>query len=206
LQIVEPTYEILTPKTPEAGMAMLCLMEQAARTCYKSEERATEDGESAKKLVLSLRERGHDAMLEFGTMVVKFTIDRGISHELVRHRLCSFAQESTRWVDYKSVGIQVICPSGIEPGTLEYDFWLHAVGTAESMYYALRETGCKPQVARSVLPTCTKTAVVCQANLREWRHIFKLRTGLTAHPDMRAIMVQLLLEVKTLIPVLFDDL
>ena len=203
--IVEPSYEIIIPKTPEEGMDMLRLIERAARNCYKSENKISENGTSALSLVTTLRDSGHHAMLEFGNMTVKFVIDRGLSHELVRHRLASYAQTSTRWVDYKE-GIQVIKPSGIFSNTPEYDWWLNSIEAAQVSYTALIKLGCKPQIARSVLPLCLKTEIIMSANLREWVFVLQTRTGPTVHPDMRDIMVKLLQEVKTLIPVVFDDI
>lgn len=212
MNIIQPSYEIITPQTPEEGKTMIQLMERAGRTCYKSEDRITPD--SAEKFVTMLRERQHEAMLEFGWIVVKFITDRGITHEMVRHRICSFAQESTRWCDYGGMGIQVVLPgniqeeyeAGTEKGLKGYEVWLRAMEQDQENYDALRDLGYKPQDARSVLPTCLKTEIVLGANTREWRHIFKMRTPVTAHPDMRRLMQPLLTDMQALIPVLYDDI
>jgi thymidylate synthase (FAD) len=201
MNIVQPSYEILTQFDGQE----LLRIERAARTCYKSENRIT-DG-SAAHLVENLIRRGHEAMLEFGTLAVKFVCDRGISHELVRHRLCSFAQESTRYCDYGEDGeIQVICPVELRDVPSAYDQWWNAVYLAEEVYQDLRGQGVPPQIARSVLPICLKTEIVMQGNFREWRHIFQLRTTKAAHPQMRELMVPLLRDMQRLVPVIFDDI
>lgn len=203
MKIVKPSFEILTQITGNE----LVEIERAARTCYKSEDRITET--SAPILVKSLITLGHEAMLEFSHLQVKFICDRGVSHELVRHRLSSFAQESTRYVDYGKEGeIQVIQPLILngQEGSAEYSWWFSAMIGCENAYKSLRELGVSPQIARSVLPTCVKTEIVVQANYREWRHILKLRTNKAAHPDMRFLMISLLKELKEKIPIIFDDI
>lgn len=203
MRIVKPSFEILSPQSAEEGREILLQIERTARTCYKSEGKITEG--SAAKLVTSLRDRGHHAMLEFGMMAVRFVTCRGISHELVRHRLCSFGQESTRFVRYGD--IEVVPPYEITHSTEDvYYGWMGAIYKAEQAYKDLLDLGMAPQIARSVLPTCLKTEIVVQANLREWRHIFELRTDKAAHPDMRRLMIPLLAEVKQRIPIVFDDI
>lgn len=204
MKIIEPSYEIITPKTKEEGLEILKVMERAARTCYQSQDKATEDGSSAEKLVKFLRDKGHHAMLEFGTMTVKFICCRGISHELVRHRLCSFAQESTRYVRLND--IEVIVPPTIVENSEAYESWEIAIKSAEKSYAELLDMGYAPQIARSVLPTCLKTEIVVQGNIREWMHIFQMRTQIAAHPQMRQLMQPLLVEVKQIVPIIFDDI
>jgi len=204
MQIVESSYKILCPANQAEVDQFLQLIELAGRTCYKSEHKITQT--SAQTFIKMLRDKKHTAMLEHSILSVKFIIDRGLSHELVRHRIASFAQESTRYCDYGTKGIQVIKPRDIELDTVEYDFWFQAMQMADAMYYALRQSKCKPQIARSVLPTCLKTELVITANWTEWKHIFRMRTDSAVHPDLRAIMLQLLQETKSLIPVVFDDI
>lgn len=209
LDVIKPSYEIYNPKTPEEGLGILRMIEQAARTCYKSEDKITED--SAEKFVKMLRDRKHHAMLEFGNMTVKIVTDRGITHELVRHRICSFAQESTRYCDYGGKGITVVMPGDIEvadgvKGQEGRRVWTLAMEQAQRNYNSLRDLGYTPQTARSVLPTCLKTEIVISCNVREWMHIFSMRTPITAHPDMRALMIQLWEEASSLIPIIFADL
>jgi len=217
MKLIKPFYKILTPIN---GDEILKSIEKAARTCYKSEDKI-QDG-SAEKLAQMLLNRGHEAMIEFGpSITVKFICDRGVSHEFVRHRLASFAQESTRYCNYgKDEHITFIIPCwlGITEGNYEYDdikkyvhtnqeIWLQAIYEAEINYYKLvRLKNWKPQQARSVLPNSLKTELNIKANIREWRHIFKMRTAKTAHPQMQELMQPLLDEFKEKIPILFDDI
>lgn len=207
MKIINASTEILTPITGDE----LRQIEYAGRTCYKSEDKITDD--SAKKFVENLIKRGHEAMLEHSSLSVKFICDRGVSHELVRHRMASFAQESTRYCNYSQdkFGKELIFikPKFFEEGTDSYKYWESAMADAEIYYFSMLEFGCTPQEARSVLPNSIKTEVVMTANYREWRHFFWLRaarkTG-PAHPQMEELTVPLLYEVSGLIPVVFDDI
>jgi len=235
VKIIEQSYEIITNLD---GLVILRNIEKAARTCYKSEHLITENGESAKKLCRMLVKRGHTAMLEFGGMIhVLIICNRGLTHELVRHRLNSFAQESTRYCDYSKDKhgneITVILPIdyyGIDKellnyteyisiehnisknlGTnknniLNYKYWKDAMENAEKSYFALRERGVPPQIARGVLPIDVKTEINIAANPTQWRHIFRLRTSEAAHPQIRAIMKGILKDFKEKIQIIFDDL
>lgn len=161
-------------------------------------------------------------MLEHSQLSVKFIVDRGVSHELVRHRLASFAQESTRYVNYSgakqgsecgvidiSAGMNLdpkCCPLDDDVKQQIYNEWAAAMRNAEASYMKMIALGATPQIARSVLPNSTKTEIVVTANYREWRNIFKLRADTPAHPQMREIMVPLLRRVKELIPIIFDDI
>lgn len=208
LKIIKPGFEFIEPVD---GMAMLKLIERAARTCYKSEDKITD--ESCLKMVKGLIDRGHLAMLEHEKVTVKVICDRGVSHELVRHRIASFAQESTRYVCYGSdkydSQITVIKPVFYAEGTQAYETWKIGCEEAEQVYLALLALGSVAQEARSVLPNSLKTEIVISMNLREWRHFFELRAcGKTGkpHPQMLEIAVPMLNEFKRLIPVVFDDL
>jgi thymidylate synthase (FAD) len=230
MKLIKPSYEIITPIN---GEEILKQIELAARTCYKSEGKIEyEDSgwnkpneisiaKSARLLIPKLIAHGHEAMLEFGGMItVKFICDRGVSHELVRQRIASFAQESTRYCNYgKDEHIQFIIPnwSTIEECTLiglrgsnlinKLDaVWLNHMLDSEVAYNILIKDGWSPQQARSVLPNSLKTEINVSANIREWRHIFKLRTAKAAHPQMRELMCPLLDEFKSKIPILFDDI
>lgn len=207
MQIIKAGYEILDPLN---GEEILKKIERVARVCYKSEEKIGEG--TAEKMVRALVKSKHEAMLEHFSFSVKFIVDRGVSHELVKHRVASFAQESTRYCNYGHEGeITVIEPcfwSWSKDG-IKYNEWLSACEMAESYYLSLLEMGATPQEARAVLPNSLKTEVVMTANLREWRHFFSLRAcGSTGkpHPQMLEVAVPLLKEVKSLIPVVFDDL
>jgi thymidylate synthase (FAD) len=190
---------------------LLQKIEAAARTCYKSEGKIQEG--SATKLVAGLIKSGHEAMLEHASVTVKFVVDRGISHELVRHRLASFAQESTRYCNYSKDDfgseITFIIPDYLEYKSEGWNIWKESMKQAEDAYFKMLDFGLSPQQARAVLPNSLKTEVVMTANLREWRHFFKLRAlGTTGkpHPQMLEVAVPLLEDMKNLIPVVFDDL
>lgn len=205
MQIIKAGYEILDTLN---GEEILKKIERVARVCYKSEDKIT-DG-SAEKMVKAFIKRGHEAMLEHFSFSVKFIVDRGVSHELVRHRVASFAQESTRYCNYGHEGeITVIKPLYLSDVGEDYNIWRKACVVAEKQYLDMLAYGFTPQEARAVLPNSLKTEVVMTANLREWRHFFSLRAcGTTGkpHPQMLEVTVPLLKEIKSLIPVVFDDL
>lgn len=210
MKIVEPKYEILTDIS-KSGVKELQQIERVARVCYKSENKIVPDGSSAKKLVGFLVKQGHEAMLEHSQLSVLFTCDRGVANEMARHRIASFAQESTRYCNYSKdkfgSEIQVIMPTFIknadEPTRIA---WTESMYAVEKQYMQLLEHGFRPEQARCVLPLCLKTEIVVTANLREWRNIFKLRTPVAAHPQMRELMCPLLKELQKKIPVIFDDI
>lgn len=181
-------------------------IERIARTCYKSEKSDSETG----RLVKSLIKRGHDAMLEFVDMTVRFVTNRGVTHELVRHRMASFAQESTRYVKYNG-DMEFIEPVWIG-GECDKGY-MRFIGSCQDaeLYYnrLIMESGWTPEQAREVLPNAVATTVVMKANLREWRHVFRLRAlGTTGrpHPQMKALMMPLLEECKRRVPCVFWDL
>ena len=220
MKIVEPKYEILTDIS-EGGIKELQQIERVARVCYKSEDKITPDGESAKKLVGFLVKQGHEAMLEHSQLSVLFTCDRGVANELVRHRIASFAQESTRYCNYSKEKfggeLSFIRPFYIPDGmaqqfdvrSAEYHKWALFRDMCEDVegdYIDLIDHGMRPEQARCVLPLCLKTEIVVTANYREWRNIFKLRTPVAAHPQMRELMCPLLKELQSKIPVVFDDI
>ena len=250
MRIIEQSHEILS--WPVQALEMI---ERAGRTCYKSEDKIgcsipeEQQGpencpdlhwdfsctseckyHSSGKFVKMLQNREHHAMIEFADLTVKFITNRGVTHELVRHRMCSFAQESTRYVKYddemefirpvwcteKVIGCHTIGwinligirkEGQINPELLPPDnvwFWNQAI--AERDYKILIETGWRPEQAREVLPNSLKTEIVVKANLREWHHILTLRTSKAAHQQMRALMLPLLKELKEKIPVIFDEI
>ena len=218
MKVIEPKYEILTEISKD-GIEELKRIERVARVCYKSEDKITPDGESAKKLVRSLVSQGHEAMLEHSQLSVLFTCDRGVANELVRHRIASFAQESTRYCNYAGDKfdneLTFIWPSYIRGEqycnlndsevTIKSSF-LEAMTYAEKDYKLMIANGMRPEQARCVLPLSLKTEIVVTANYREWRNIFKLRTPVAAHPQMRELMCPLLKELQQKIPVVFDDI
>jgi thymidylate synthase (FAD) len=187
---------------------MLRLLEAAGRTCYKSEDKITDD--SAAGFVGRIVRSGHESVIEHANVTVRLIIDRGVSHELVRHRLAAYSQESTRYANYSQERfgreITVIKPCFWEEGSPEYAIWEQAMRRAEEAYMQLLDQGASPQQARAVLPNSLKTEVVMTANLREWRHVFRLRCQKAAHPQIREVMLGLLDDMHSRIPVLFDDL
>ncbi len=223
MNIIKPKAVIIDKERID-GISILKRIEKVGRICYKSEDKITDDGESAKRFVAMLIKNHHEAMIENTDNVsVLFTIDRGVTHELVRHRMASFAQESTRYVNYakEKFGNEINVVS-IESG-LDYEDkidnpatkaaiiaeWTKAMCDAETHYMEMINLGASPQIARSVLPTSTKAELTVTANLREWRHIFNLRAAGTTgkpHPQIAEVMVPLLEEFHELIPVVFDDI
>lgn len=205
MNIINAGYEILTPID---RMDILKSIETAGRCCYKSEDRITET--SAADFTKMLISRGHEAMIEHRSLTVKFVCDRGVSHEIVRHRIASYAQESTRYVNYSKDKfgreITVIKPLFYEEGSEQYRLWYEAMQCAEKAYMALIESGSTPQEARAVLPSSLKTELVVTMNLREWRHFFKLRTSSAAHPQIIEVARPLLNELKDMLPEVFFDL
>ena len=205
MKIINASYKI---ETPIDGAEILKRVEKAGRTCYKSEDRITE--ESAKAFVRKLIERGHESVLEHESITVRFVCDRGVSHEIVRHRLASYSQESTRYCNYGNdrfgSELTFIKPCFFKEKKGAYCSWHNSMDFAECAYFDMLDDGCTPQEARSVLPNSVKTELVMTANLREWRHFLKLRTAKAAHPQMRELTVPLLHELKKRIPVVFDDI
>lgn len=203
MKIIEQSYRILWNPGD--------VIEKAARTCYRSEDKITEDGSSDQKIKEMLTTLGHTAMLEHSALSVEFTTDRAIANELERHRLCSFAQESTRYCNYSKdkFGNEL---TFVKPEWLldyfayEASLWVDTCTLAERNYLALLRKGLKPEDARCVLPLSLATKLVMTTNYAEWRHIFKLRTAKGAHPQMRALMIPLLKELQETIPVIFDDI
>lgn len=212
MRIVKPYFVI---EDAVDGFEILKKIEKAGRTCYKSEDRITED--SAQAFVKKIIASGHHSVLEHEKITVRVICDRGVSHEIVRHRIASYSQESTRYCNYGKNGfrneITVIepCfwpspPGGTGMFEAQRETWLDAMRSAEQAYMMLIEIGASPQEARSVLPNSLKTEIVMTMNLREWRHFFTLRTAPAAHPQMREIARPLLDDFKALVPVVFDDI
>lgn len=184
-------------------------IERIARTCYRSEDKIGPG--TAERMCRMLRDRGHFAMFDHVSASVRFTVNRGVSHELVRHRVgAAYAQESTRYCDYdgEKFGHEL---TFIEPlffmqnGNVRRD-WLSAMVFAERQYLNLRQLGLKPEEARDVLPNALATKIVATFSFTEWRHVFKLRASWKAHPQMNEVMVPVLEAFKSEWPAVFDDL
>jgi thymidylate synthase (FAD) len=194
------------------GGEILKLIERVGRTCYKSEDKISES--SAQKFVANIIKNGHEAVIEHYNITVRVVCDRGVTHEIVRHRVASYAQESTRYCNYSkdkfSNQITFIEPCfwdlDNEEDKKKYQIWKEAMEYSERKYMELIELGATAQEARSILPNSLKTELVMTMNLREWRHFFKLRAAPSAHPQMREIALQMLDKFKELIPIVFDDI
>jgi thymidylate synthase (FAD) len=230
MKIIDQSHEIIS--LPDN---LLQMIEAAGRTCYKSEDRigcTKKWGEfcehpevfpknkinqnctyivcqyhSSQKFTKMLIDQGHHAMIEFGDIIVRFVTNRGVTHELIRHRIgVSYAQESTRYVRYdgKMEFIRPVWWDDVSPYTQRV--WHDQMLAIEASYNILLRSGWRPEQAREVLPNSLKTEIVVKGNIREWRHIFQLRTSRKAHPQMRALMIPLLTELREKIPVVFDDI
>ena len=219
MRILKPQHVIIGKDQIE-GHKILKHIEKIARTCYKSEDLIND--ESAEKMSKKLIKLNHLAMIEHASVSVLFTCDRGVTHEIVRHRVASYAQESTRYVNYSKdkfgneIGYIDIA-GGIALDTKMKDLpvetidaiiseWHQACIDAEKHYMKMLELGATPQIARSVLNNSTKSDINVTMNLREWRHFFELRCDTPAHPQMRELVIPLLKEMSEVIPIVFDDL
>jgi thymidylate synthase (FAD) len=190
------------------------VIELAGRTCYKSEDKIKEG--SSEVFIKKIIANGHEAMIEHASASYRVICDRGVTHEIVRHRLFSYAQESTRYCNYKG-GVTFILPPWVDISTGNYsEFcmdntesnskrWFNTMIRLEDCYIRMLQNGWKPQEARSVLPNSLKTEIVITGNLREWRHFFKLRTAKTAHPQMQEVANMLLKDIKVWCPTVFAD-
>ena len=182
-------------------MDLLQDIERIGRVCYKSEHRITSS--SAAPFVRNIIERGHESVLEHISITVRFITDRAIANELVRHRIAAYSQESTRYCNYKDK-IEFIYPKNVSDKQLQ--LIMEACACAATTYQTLIADGATPEVARDVLPLCTKTELIATYNLREWRHVLRLRTDKAAHPKMRELMQTLLQFFQGLVPIIFDDI
>ncbi len=207
MRIIEPYFEVLNRfhLTPET---LIFQIEQAGRTAYKTE--VSIDFEKSKKFVANLIKKGHESVIEHVSISVKVVCDRGITHEIVRHRIASYTQESTRYCNYSDNRfdneVTFIRPCFWKVDDERYKIWKNTMQGCELIYLDLLKRGATPQEARSVLPNSLKTEIVITMNLREWRHFFKLRTSNEAHPQMREITIPMLNEFSRIVPVIFDDI
>lgn len=221
IKFIKPFYEF--DMLGQTGIEKLKHIEKIARTCYKTEDKITND--SFIKLIKHLVDKKHHAMLEFAQFNMKLVVSRAFTHEIVRHRMSSFAQESQRYVGYGGA-IEFIIPpwvQNIDP--VEFDtndsefisklwdnysqaeiYWMGSMIVSSEMYKSLLDEGWRPEQARDVLPNACKTEINVQTNLREWMHIFDLRAAPAAAPQMREIMISALTDIKQLIPIVFDDI
>ena len=211
MNIVTPYAKILTVDgvsypTRENGITALQRIEWCGRISHRTEEAQTQDSwqRFIKAVVL---EHGDWSIVEHVSVTVDFLVDRGITHELVRHRLFSFTQESTRFVNYeKKMPPSFIQPEAIETKSANEFIWQNAINFAEKAYIALLKGGCSPQIARSVFPNALASRILVSGNLRNWRHFLIMRTTKESHPQMREVTIPLLAEFKEKIPLFFDDI
>jgi len=205
MNIIKPSFVI---ESNFDGDEILKHVEKAGRTAYKSEDKIT-DG-SAKKFISKIMNFKHESVIEHFSITVRVICDRGVTHEIVRHRLASYTQESTRYVNYSKGKygneITVIEPIFWESDSEKYKIWKKAMENAEKSYMDLLALKATPQEARSVLPNSLKTEILMTMNLRSWRHFFELRCHKAAHPQMREIAIPMLEEFKKQVPVIFDDM
>ena len=205
MRIIEPYFEILDELD---GKKMLQKIERIGMVCYKSEDLITED--SAEKFIGNILKRGHESVIEHEKISVKMVCDRGVTHEIVRHRVASYSQESTRYCNYQKDKfgneLTFIKPVFWKEDSPEYTLWKESMQQIEDQYMKLIEMGASAQEARSILPNSLKTEIVVTMNLREWRHFFRLRTASAAHPQIREIAGMVLEEFRRQIPVVFDEL
>lgn len=205
MKVINPGFTIMDRLD---GMQILKKLELCGRVCYKSEDKITD--ESAIKFIQNILNSGHESVLEHEKVSVRIICDRGVSHEIVRHRIASYSQESTRYCNYskdKFDGeLSFIKPCFWKEDDIRYQIWKNLMEDAERTYLRLLSEGSSPQEARSVLPNSLKTEIIITMNLREWRHFFKLRTSDRAHPQMREITIPLLATFRNEIPVIFDEL
>ena len=209
---VNPSIEILSDTSYET---ILKKVERIGRVCYKSEDKIKED--SAEGFIRAIIKRGHESVIEHESISVKVTCDRGVTHEIVRHRIASYSQESTRYCNYTSdkFSNQISCidiATGFhydldnETDRKKWEIWNEAMEDAEKHYFRLIEAGAKPDEARSVLPNSLKTEIVMTMNMREWRHFIRLRGSRAAHPQIAEITAQIREEFIKKYPVFFEDL
>lgn len=205
MRIVCPSFEIMGPLDP---IAILKDIEAYGRVCYKSEGLITET--SAAPFIQRIIKSGHESVIEHEKITVKIVCDRGVTHEIVRHRIASYSQESTRYCNYAKDKfgneLTFIKPYFWDGNSREFLIWKEQMASIEESYIKLINLGASPEQARSILPNSLKTEIVVTMNLREWRHFFKLRTSKRAHPQMREISIPMLMKFTELLPPIFDDI
>lgn len=206
MNIVKPYARLIDIPDREAGIAALLKIEWCARVSHRSEDAQTEDSwqRVIKAVVL---EHGDWSVVEHVSASVDMMVDRGITHEIVRHRLFSFTQESTRFVNYeKKMSPSFVVPPGMDWSSDSYSAWEASIIESENSYRNIIASGMAPQIARSVFPNALASRIIITGNLRNWRHFFIMRTTREAHPQMREVAIPLLLEFQNRIPMLFDDI
>jgi len=205
LKIIEPSVELAQELNAAEIMRHI---ERAGRVCYKSESNISDT--SAEKFIANIIKSGHESVIEHVSITFKIICDRGITHEIVRHRLASYSQESSRYCDY-SAGkfggeLTFIKPCFWSEDDENFQLWRETMELIEKNYLAMRATGAKPEQARSILPNSLKTEIFVTMNLRELRHFLKLRTAPAAHPQMREVALKIYQILVEKLPAVFDDI
>ena len=207
MKVVKPDWRI-TALTETDPTRLMKHLEAMGRICYQSEDAITDT--SYDKFLRGIIKRGHEAVLEHATVTAVVICDRGISHEIVRHRIAAYCQESTRYCNYSKgkfgEEITVVEPFFWDENSAERRIWKRACETAEIAYFDLLAEGATPQEARDVLPNSLKTQLAITMNIREWRHFFRLRCGKGAHPQMIELASKGLVEFYDYFPCLFEDI
>lgn len=198
MEVIRPKVTIVDRFDPEAIIKKL---ELSARKCWQSEPK----DQPASVFLRNIIKRGHTSVLEHVSLTFDIICDRGVSHELVRHRIASYSQESTRYVKYNN-NMQFIEPIDLYQNELLYDIWYNECEHSEDTYRKMMELGAKAQEARSILNNSLKTEVRMTINIRSLRNFFDLRCDKAAHPHMKEIAIPMLLTMKTYLPGLFDDI
>lgn len=200
MKVIKPYIEILSTEDYES---MIKRIEIAGRTCYKSENNMNDS--SAEGFIRTIMNKNHESVLEHASVTVKVVCDRGVTHEIVRHRIASYSQESTRYCNYSKdkfgKEITVIEPCFLEGNTEKYDLWLKTCEDCEKAYFEMLDMGATPQEARSILPNSLKTEIVMTLNVRSWRNFFELRNSKAAHPQMREVAKMIFDEFKVKYPI-----
>lgn len=209
MRVIEPSFEILNPANKEEGIQLLSRIEQLARISHRSEDKQTDD--SWKRFIPAVvMQHGDWSVVEHASATVIFRIDRGVMFELTRHRLFSFTAESTRFVNGRKSypdGLEFVAPSfaGADP-VVAQAAWKADMYNAEQAYFDQLDMGQPPQIARSILPNALAATISVTGNLRNFRHLFIMRTTAETHPDMKRIMILCLAEFQNRIPLLFQDI
>ena len=219
ITVVRPSWAWL-PLSEQIMDDIPAHLEACGRTCYKSEDLITP--KSADKFIRMICRRNHESVLEHASLTARIVCSRAASHQLVRHRIAAYSQESMRYVNYGKKGLQVICPPsiGLPPGQYFYDemsatsgwtgpelAWVSAIDRSYTEYLDQLADGIKPEDARFILPNACKTEVVTTFNLRTWRHVIKDR-GLNPHAqwEIREIFYSIYENLKWRLPSVFGDM
>ena len=205
MKIIEPSVELINEIDAEKIMRHI---ELAGRVCYKSESRISDN--TAEKFIANILKSGHESVIEHISLTFKIICDRGVTHEIVRHRLASYSQESSRYCDYSNDKfgneLTFIKPCFWSEDDENFLLWKDTMAQLERTYLEMRKNGARPEQARSILPNSLKTEIFMTANLREWRHFLKLRTATRAHPQMREVALKIYKILNENLPVLFSDI